>query len=87
MAKIDNTMSVKVAASLVRRMVAKLDKDGKRVLDKDNNPVPVEATVSAEEVMAHQEYDDKIVVVTIAGEKLTCEKSSEIYKAWAKAQK
>lgn len=82
-----SSMSAATAASLVRRMVAKTDDDGKVVVDKQGNPVPVAAKIKEDEVMSHAEYDDKVVVVTVAGEKLTCEKSSDIYKDWAAKQK
>lgn len=88
MSKVEvSTLTQGQAASLVRRMIAKLDDNGKPVLDKDNNPVPVEAGVKEDEVMNFAEYDDSVVVVTTSGEKLTTEKSSDIYKAFAAKQK
>lgn len=85
MEKVKNSALTKAdAAKLVRRQVAKKDDAGNVIMDKDHNPVGVEAKVKEEEVMAFNEYDDQIVVVTTSGEKLSCLKSSEIYKAWAK---
>jgi len=88
------TLTVAEAASLVFRSVAKKDKDGKVVLDKDGNPVPVSEAVKPEEIMigsdgnpAIAEYEDRVVVVTTAGEKLACEKSSDAWKAFAKSRK
>jgi hypothetical protein len=74
------------AASLVHRMIAKVEQ-GRPVLDEHRNPVSVPQKIDAEEVMAFAEYDDRVVVVTKSGEKLTCEKSSEPWKAFAKGRK
>jgi 2',3'-cyclic-nucleotide 2'-phosphodiesterase (5'-nucleotidase family) len=72
-----------IAASLVVRMIAKTDAKGAVVLDENKNPVPVEGKVTADDVMAFQEYDDKVVVVTVSGEKLVCEKDSDTWKKFA----
>lgn len=81
--KMDTQLSKADAAKLVRRMVAKRDGKGAVVLDQDRNPVAVESSVREDEVMSYAEYDDRVVVVTVAGEKLACEKSSAIYRDWA----
>lgn len=82
-----STLTKGQAASLVRRMIAKLDDKGEVVLDKDRNPVAVASKVSEEEVMNFAEYDSKVVVITTSGEKLTCEKADQIYEAFVAKQK
>lgn len=65
------TLTKAEAAALVRRTVPKLDKTGRPVLDENKHPVVEEASVPESEVMGYAEYDDQVVVVTTAGEKLT----------------
>lgn len=73
--------------SFITRKVAKKDKEGKVVLDKDGNPETVDEAIKADEVMAQADYEDRVVVVTTSGEKLSCEKSAPAYKKWAGASK
>lgn len=74
----DSKMTAADAAKLVKRMVPKVDpKTGKVVLDEHNNPVAVEAPVSADEVMSFADYGDRVVVVTKSGEKLEGAKKAE----------
>ncbi|MHC4109120.1 MAG: hypothetical protein ACYSTY_13655 [Planctomycetota bacterium] len=63
-------LTAAAAAELVHRLLPVFDKDGRRKVDKDGNPVVEEVAVRADEVMSFAEYDDRVVVVTIAGEKL-----------------
>lgn len=74
---VESKMTKADAAKLVHRMVARTDENGKPILDKEGNPVGVKAPVKTDEVMAFAEYDDKVVVVTAAGEKLTYEKPAK----------
>ena len=76
-----NAMSAAEAAKLIKRMVAKVDKDGKVVVDEKGNAVAVEQAIREDEIMigsdgspAVAEYEDRVVVVTTSGEKLTYEK-------------
>lgn len=88
------TLTVAEAASLVFRMVAKTDAKGNVVLDDQKNPIPVPQAIKPEEIMigsdknpAIAEYEDRVVVVTTSGEKLSCEKTSDTWKAFAKGRK
>lgn len=58
------------AAKLVRRMVPKVDDKGQIVKDRDGNPVAAPQAIKADEVMSFADYGDRVVVVTISGEKL-----------------
>ncbi len=73
--RITNTaMTAADAAKLVRRMVPKVDDKGKIVKDREGNPVSVAQAIKESEVMSFADYGDKVVVVTIGGEKLESEK-------------
>ena len=61
-------------AHMVRRMVPKRNKDGQIEKDKHGNPVAVAERIGVDDVMSFAEYDDKVVVVTKAGEKLEAAK-------------
>lgn len=82
-----SNLSAEEVARLVVRRVAKRDAQGRIVHDEHGNPVPVEQSIQPEEVMSHAEYHDRVVVVTTSGEKLTCEKSSDGWKNFAKGRK
>lgn len=72
--RITNTKLTKAdVAKLVRRTVAKVE-NGKVVLDKDKRPVVVPQAIREDEVLSFAEYDDRVVVVTTSGEKLTAKK-------------
>lgn len=77
---IGTTLTAADAAELVVRMVPKVE-DGKVVLDKDGNPVAVEAPVKANEVQSFADYGDRVVVVTTSGEKLEGKKPEGKKKA------
>ncbi len=68
---VETKLTAAEAAKLVHRMVAKLDDAGKPVTDKEGNIVGVPQRIKADEVMSFAEYEDKVVVVTTSGEKLT----------------
>lgn len=93
-AKVATALTPKDVARFITRTVAKRDKEGKVVVDADKNPVPFDEPIKADEVMvgsegspAIAEYEDRVVVVTTSGEKLTCEKKSGAWKAFEKSQK
>lgn len=69
--KVESKLTAAEAAKLVHRMIPRTDEAGKIVRDKDGNPKAVPAAVKASEVMSFAEYDDRVVVVTTSGEKLT----------------
>jgi len=74
-------MTAAQAAKLVKRTVPVFDKDKKPVMVKDDNDRLVQKTeqkaIKEDEVMNFAEYEDRVVVVTIAGEKLTHFKDSK----------
>lgn len=49
-------------------------KDGQPVLDKDGNPTTKARPLTVEEVFGFREYDDHVMVVTVAGRKIRGEK-------------
>lgn len=73
--RVTNTeMTAADAAKRVKRMVAKLDENGRVVKDKDGNPVAVAQPIKESEVMSFADYGDRVVVVTTSGEKLEAAK-------------
>ena len=70
----NSEMTAAEAAKLVRRMVPKTNDKGEIIKDRDGNPVGVPQAIKESEVMSFAEYDDRVVVVTTAGEKLEAAK-------------
>lgn len=66
-------MTKEQAAAHVFRQVPKM-KDGKAVLDKDDQPVLTNVKVPVQDVMSFKDYGDHVIVVTTAGEKLRGDK-------------
>lgn len=62
------------AAKYVTRQVPKKDKDGKPVLDNEQNPVLESVPVKADEIIGWKDYGDHVIVVTGRGEKLRGDK-------------
>ena len=63
------------AAKLVKRMVPVIDEEtGQLKRDKDGEIVTKAQAIKESEVLNFAEYPDKVVVVTIAGEKLVYDK-------------
>ena len=61
------------AAKLVRRLVPKLDKEGKPIII-DGKPAMTEGTVREDEVLSFKDYGDHAIVVTNDGQKLRGDK-------------
>ena len=66
----ESTMTAAQAAKKVFRLVPVLDDKQRPKLDKDKNIITRKQAIKEEEVMSFADYDDRIVVVTTAGEKL-----------------
>lgn len=67
-------MTMEQAVKLVTRQVPKKDKNGKPELGEDKKPVLESQPVPVADVLGWKEYDDHVIVVTRAGEKLRGEK-------------
>ncbi len=70
----DQSMTKEQAAKYVTRQVPKQDKDGKWVLDKNQQPVLESVPVEAASIIGWKDYGDHVIVVTEQGEKLRGDK-------------
>lgn len=65
-------MTKEQAVKLVHRLVPVMDAEGNPEMDKKSGePKTKKVGIKADDVMSFADYDDKVVVVTTAGEKLT----------------